>query len=331
MFAAARLAAMRSAVADPARLEPLIEAPTFAEAAERLGELGIPVERDENGIDVEASLTAFLSARYAELEEFCPDTELADVCRLRYDCQNVKMALKCRACGLDPAGMMINCGTVPAERIAAAAANYQEGDFAFLPPAMAAAAARAVADCDATGATRVIDVLLDAACFADMLAYADAVGFGPVCELVRMKVDLTNLTDLLRILRMKKDGRSVSIASLMEDTLIAGGKIPLADLRGAEDKDAVASLAAAAGYARFAAAAAASDGSAVGISRIPAAGDADFLGRVREITHFRQLGAYPLIDYVISLEYEVHDLRIILSGKQTGADAQSIRDLLARG
>lgn len=328
MFSAAKLAVMLTSLAGPEKLEPMVEARTLSEAADRLSEFGITPVRTPNGLDVEATLTEFTAGKYALLREFCPDSELVDVCRLRYDCHNVKTAIKCRALGADAAKFVIDCGTIPAAQVITAATEYREGAFGFLPEKMAAAADRAVAELDATGAARTVDVLLDAACFADMKSAADAVGFAPACELVRRKIDLTNLLSVLRIGRIR---RAETAASLLADSLVEGGTISTDRLRAAADPAAVALLAEEGGFARTAQAIRTAGTGASVLETVAAAADADFLARVRELTHFRQLGAYPLVAYVIGLEYEIKNVRIILSGKQTGADAQTIRDRLRRG
>lgn len=327
MFCAARLACALGGLAGAEKLDPLADAPSFTEAAERLAELGITPVRDAGGINVEATLTEFTAAKYAELEEYCPDSELVDISRLRYDCHNVKTVIKCRALKTDAAKYVIDCGTVPAARIISAAEKFTEGAFAFLSPNMAAAADRALRELDATGSARVVDVLLDAACFADMRAYADAVGFDPVCRLVRMKIDLTNIVTALRLLRIRD---SDTAAALMKDSFIEGGSIPVTALCAVKKPESVAMLAEEAGYASLALAVRTRRADASGLELIAAAADSAFLAETERLTHFRQLGAYPLVDYVIRLEYEIKNLRIILSGKVTGADAQTIRERLRR-
>mgnify|MGYP004475208861 FL=1 len=56
--------------------------------------------------------------------------------------------------------------------------------------------------------------------------------------------------------------------------------------------------------------------------------DDDFRAAVDAATRMQLLGAYPVIGYIAALEYEVKNLRIILSGIEAGDDRSLIEERL---
>lgn len=336
MFTSAKIAAMSAGLIGRDRLLSLTDETDAEAVTERLKEFGYGVSGDreisedtgvETGasVDAEKLLTDKLSAVYGEITEFCPDKELLDLIRLRYDCHNVKTAVKCGYLGVDPAPYMIDCGSVPAATVAEAAKKKEKGCWDFLPENTFAAAEKASEELDVSGSARTVDALLDAACFADMLDYAARVGFAPAERMLKVRVDTTNIMSVLRIMRIKNPDTA---ASLREDSVYDGGYIPAKLLKKAGSPADLAELAGDAGYELLAETLknAAPDGAS--LERASADADREFLRKLASETEFRMLGAYQLMDYVVSLEYEIKNLRIILSGKQSGMDPQTIRERL---
>lgn len=359
MFLSAKLAAMSSRLLSEEQILSLLAEETVKDVIERLYEHGYgatadggktsdvgeevwggaegDAKKNSDREGVEGILAGRLTSVYEELMDICPDEELLSVIRLRYDCHNVKTVIKCRYFGVDPTAILIQCGNIPTEKVAGAIRNGSDEDAVESPgtttgrkkyrlsPNMKKAAERAEAELDATGSVRTVDELLDAACFADMLDRVQTTGFEPGIKLVRAKIDLTNILSVLRIGNIRNP---VTASALLEGSLIDGGTIPADHIRDVKGKDDAARLAESAGLKSMAAAIADMSSDGKGLECVSAAGDGDILKLTRDITSFRLLGAYPLICFVIALEYEVKNLRIILSGKGTGADARSIRERL---
>lgn len=336
MFTSARIAAMSAGLIGRDRLLSLTDEANAEAVTERLKEFGYGTSRDreisedpgeETGasVDAEKLLTDKLAATYGEIVGFCPDKELLDLIRLRYDCHNVKTALKCVYLGADPAPYMIDCGSIPAATVAETAKKKEKNCWDFLPAKSSAAAGKASEELDASGSARTVDALLDAACFADMLDYAAEVGFAPAERMLRIRIDTTNVISVLRIMRIRNPDTA---ASLREDSVYDGGYIPAEKLKNAKTPAEVAKLAESAGYELLAETLKNPTFDGAALERASAEADREFLRKLASETEFRLLGAYQLMDYVVSLEYEVKNLRIILSGKQSGLDPQTIRERL---
>ena len=73
-----------------------------------------------------------------------------------------------------------------------------------------------------TGNPQQVDLILDAACYADMLDAAKESGISLAVRLVETKIDLTNLMTCLRLIRM--DLGSAGEAFLQE-SLLSGGTV----------------------------------------------------------------------------------------------------------
>lgn len=320
-YAAAKVSAMSCELIPQARIRELARARDAAEVMSRIAEYGFDTAAD----GTEAALTAYLAERYETLLSFCPSTPLAQLCRMRYDCNNLKSAIKCRAGGRDAAPLMIRCGLIPADDVIAAAEKNDFSVFAKTLPNMSRAADMASEALGKSGNSRTVDSLLDRACFADMRTAARATGIREVVALLERKTDATNLLTAARVLRLRDAGMRRAV---FDDSVISGGKIDMKKLRDADSLQALAALADDAGYPDAARALRSAGSDAASLERMSHAFDDDFRAAVDAATRMQLLGAYPVIGYIAALEYEVKNLRIILSGIEAGDDRSLIEERL---
>ncbi len=321
-YAAAKVSAMSLELIPDARMHELADARDTADVMARIAEYGFDASA---GADTESVLTSYLAERYETLLSFCPSTPLARLCRLKYDCNNIKSALKCRAGGRDAAPLMIRCGVVPADDVIAAVEKNDFSGLSALLPNMAKGAGAAADALGKSGSSRTVDSLLDRACFADMRAAAKATGIREVVSLLERKTDFTNLLTALRTQRLR-DGELRR--AVFDDSVIWGGRIGMSELRDAADAKAVAKLAEDAGYTAAARAISAAGKDAEALERVSLALDNDLRSTVDGITGMKLLGAYPVIAYIAALEYEIKNLRVILSGIAAGDDRSLISERL---
>ena len=94
MYASARLRMLENRMVGRERVEALCDAKTGAEVRARLAEYGIAVG-GEPGAGEEAVLPGILRDAYDEVASCVPDAAVFDWMRFPYDCNNLKMALKC--------------------------------------------------------------------------------------------------------------------------------------------------------------------------------------------------------------------------------------------
>ena len=319
LFSSARIRTLESQLVTRARTEELLEAKSLAEAFDRLREYGIDPVTDENGKPLrEDTLLSILRKSYLTVEEMLPDDAALVLWRYPYDCNNIKAAIKGFARKIDPRTMMFDFGTVDIDSVIR---MTETGCFDGLPTHMKAVAVSATEEYAKTKDPQVIDLMLDAACYADMLEAATRSGVAFAVQLVRMKIDLTNLLICVRILRMKSGemGRL-----LLENALIAGGLISFADLKAwfSVGEDFLWDRLYYSEYDALASAVSASDGSLTAVERCL---DNEWMRQIRSVK-FVSYGAEVAIAFLQAHEYEVRNLRIILSGKEAGLATETLRE-----
>lgn len=320
MYAASKISSLSVKLADKTTLFELCDSKNQNDLYDRLGEIGIQPIYVSGVIDDELSLSSFLSVCYSELQGFIPDEEPVTIMRLRYDCHNLKTGIKCRYLGISPDSFYIDCGNISCSSISTYCINH---DFSAVPGKLGIAASIADKSIDASGDSRVLDINLDYACFFDMKTAADSFGFKPASELLSLKIDLTNLLIALRIQSMSNRNTA---AVYSDKAFIDGGRIPISIYQDSKSYDELSKA-----ISHFI-----SEDFEFNIRKLLREGletvsiymDRFFLKKANDISSRSQLGAYPVLGYMISLESEIKNLRIIISGINSGIDSDSIRERL---
>ena len=310
LYASARIRAMESRLIGREKLERMLEQPTAAEAMAQVGaDAATPAQR-------EAWFTARLEQAYGEIAAMLPDPEAIRFLQYPYDCNNLKAALKCAVRGIDCTSMLMNCSTLPAEAYPEMAANR---DFSLLPQHMAKAADEAWQAYARTADPQQIDLILDRACYQDMREAARTVY---TADLVRTKIDLTNLMIFLRVLRM---GVTPANRAMLEAALLSGGAVPEEIFQTALDGGTVSLREAVQGsvcdeiFARF-------DGETEPtLALLERHCDDAWMRRAQEARTISFGEAVP-VAYLCAWEYAVKNMRILCAGKDAGLSNETIRE-----
>lgn len=319
IYASARVRALENALIGKDRIAQLTDAANMDELYARLEEYGVALIRDERGsVQVEDTLQGMLERALEQVLEAAPAPEVYDFMRYPYDCHNVKAAIKCHLRKLPCENMLLAPGVVDAGQVAQ---MPETGDFSALPANMAKAAPAALQAYAKTANPRAIDLALDKACFADMLAAAKSSGEEFHVQLVRAQIDLVNLMICLRLVRMQSGEQG---AMLLEQAWLEGGVLDKATLMRAypEGEQAVLACLNRTAYEKVAKWIAESDGSAAAAER---AAD-DF--RMEQVRAAKQttFGASVLSAYFYAQEYAVKNIRIVIASKQAGLSAEIIHE-----
>lgn len=314
-YICAKIRAMEARLPSMSKLERLIDA-SVAEESLLLKEFGLDTSQG-----LENAVSKKLCDEINEIKKTLPDESLVKLFLYQYDCNNVKTLIKCRGRGISADGMLFSCGSVSEED---ARRTAGAGDFSLYPENMARAADQAAAAFASTGNPQTVDVLLDRACYLDMLEGA------AVCEEVRewikMKIDITNAMITLRLIRMG----GVAASDMLNDMLLDGGDVDkelFIRSRELGESELIARL----GKVGFSAATdALSRKGAFSLGDAEKAFDDLYMSVVRK-TKFVQLGARIVAAYIIALEYSIKNIRIILAGKEASLDGDAIRGMLREG
>ena len=320
LYGSARLRAMEQALIGRERIEALLVCADTAQLWERLGEFGVTALTDPKSGERlrEETLLSLLNGAYREVCALFPEEPSLRLWLYQYDCNNVKAAIKGFVRGIDARSMMFEFGTVSVEDVLR---MVRENRYEGLSPEMAKAAARAVSEYAKTKNPQVIDLCMDRACYADMLADAKASGVAFAAQLVECKIDLINLLIAVRILRMKSGeaGRA-----FLRDAMIEGGKLSRSQLiewfEGGEDL--LWDRLFYSPYSRLATAIHASDRSLTAIERCL---DNAWMNEI-QTAKFIPYGAEVAIAYLLAHEYEVRNLRILFAAKDAGLAVETTRE-----
>ena len=154
-----------------ARMERMIDAPTAADAAKVLTEIGYGEFDAASPRELGSVLAQEQEKLFEDLYRFVPDKAVVDVFKVKYDYHNLKALIKARATGTDASDrLLLDAGRVSAEDMRRA---VWEGDYSLLPPTLRAAAVEAVETLSATGDPQLADFQLDRAYYGEMLSAAE--------------------------------------------------------------------------------------------------------------------------------------------------------------
>ncbi len=318
LYGSARVRTLENALIGAARTAVLLDAKNADELAERLHEYGVETPQEPSLSAWETVLAGRLQAAYDEVISLGGEADATRLWLYPYDCNNVKVAIKCFVRKIDARPMLFGFGSVVPQTLIG---MVERGEFEGLPTAMRAAASRAMAEYAKTNNPQVIDLILDRACYEDMLAAAEQSGVFFAVRLVRQKIDLTNLMTCIRILRMQS-GEMGKL--LFGDAWIDGGFLPFETVRSwFEGGEAFLwERLSYSPYDRFANAVSGVDATLTEVERCS---DNFFMEQIRT-ARYVSFGAEILIAYLLASEYEVRNLRILVAGKTAGLGTDVIRE-----
>jgi V/A-type H+-transporting ATPase subunit C len=274
--------------------------------------------------DCEALLKAELKRVYKLLLGVSPHREVIDLPGLKYDCHNLKAALKEKLHkGRTPPPYMEVTDIAPSVIEAAVAAGQVSALKSDLPAHLVLALDEAWAAWDKTENPQSIDIAVDKAMFRHMLTLCGAIENGFITDHVKAQIDFYNLKTLLRARNMQKT------AAFFAGCLVPGGATDTAFFAQGFNKTAQA-LAPQGYYKIFGAAL------KKGVEEFERSGNFSQLERlldnylveqtkkVKTVTY----GPEILYAYLVSKENEVRQVRILLAGKQNGIRAEALRERL---
>lgn len=320
LFESARVRALENSLIGKERIERLLEAGNLDRGLSLLAEFGVRIERDsESGaFQREKTLAARLRAVYDELLQYAPDAEFLKLWRYPYDCNNIKAAIKCRKRGVDCREMLFDFSEISGDEVIRI---VEQNRFEELPEAFAQAASEASEGFYKTANPQFVDLILDRACYRAMLETAERSGSAFAVRLVKMKIDLINITICVRLLRMNSGEAG---KGMMRSALLEGGTLShsyLSDLYDAGESVLWEKLS----YSDYRSFAQRVGGAEATLTELETAADNEFMDAVIE-AKLIPYGDAPLIGYLLASEYEVRNLRIILAGFGIGLSSHTVRE-----
>ena len=314
----AMLAARDAYMLSEDRMERMLAAPSFDEAAKIPEECGYGDLSGKSADEINAALEARLVEVFDELGRIVPEPELVDIFRRKYDYHNLKVLIKAQQTGSSGADLISTRSAIPADVVREALVS---GEFQMLPPEITHAAEEAQSILARTSNPQLADFSLDRAYFAALTELASRVTDPFAAQYVRLLIDSANLRAVVRTVRMGKDVDFLRLA------LVPGGEVSEASLlAAAESPESFATVFQSSRLAEAAEiGAAAMQGG--GLTRFERACDNTVLRLVKEVKR-KSFCASHVMAYLAAMENEVTSLRMILTGRLAGLSSDTIRERL---
>lgn len=318
LYLSAMLKAREANMLTRDKLERMLAAGSFEDAAKLLQESGWPDMSGQNAAGVDKLLSQRREEIFAELERTIPEKEVVEVFRSKYDFHNAKAIVKGEGVGVDASHILSRAGTVdPAELDEA----FREDNFRYIPRRLGEAMADAKGLLARTDNPQAADFVLDRAYFATLLDLAGKVTSPYLGEYVRTLIDSANIRTVVRCFRMGKD------PDFMRQALIDGGNVSMDfAVRGAVTADELSELF---GSTVFREAAvlggAALEGGPMTLFEKACDNAVNaFLDKARR-TGF---GSEVAVGYLAAEENAITTVRMILTGLLSGIDPERLKERL---
>lgn len=327
IYSSARVRALESSFLSTEALTRLAESGDLRAAYAMLEEYGVSLKKDEESGTAlrEKTLSARLASVYREIEELTEgeNGQAFSLWQYPYDCNNIKAAIKCFFRKISCREMLFDIGTVSMDVIEQMPKTH---DFSALPEQMCRAAEEAMAQYAKTKNPQEIDFLLDRACYADMLEAAEKSGVEFAISLVRSKIDLINLVTCIRVMRMN---RGEAGKTLLMDFLLDGGSLDHAFFVSSYElgERALWERLSYTDYKTFAEEISPREPRLTDVERIA---DRVWMAKIRE-ARLVPYGAEVLIGFLLGVEAEVRNLRVILAGKEAGLPVETVMERIRDG
>lgn len=270
---------------------------------------------------LEEYLDARLASAFSLVKKIVPDKKVYDFLIYEYDCCNLKVAIKSFIKGMSPKGMIYSFGTVPEKAVSDCA---KDGDTSAFPKNMAKAGKEAIEAYEKTKDPSVIDMIVDRACFADMLENANLYGYEKFVSLVKNRIDKVNIISFMRIALSKQYDKR----KMLDMALADGGTITktvfYSKLDGFDGN--ASGLLEGTGYYSASKEADAS----ITFSSLERMLDDIYLACVRDM-RFVPFGAEVPCAYILDTVYEIKNIKIILAGICSSLPQEKIRERVRFG
>lgn len=302
-------------------LNRVAEADTMQAAMSMLHEFGYGDGKElENPRDFELALSAE-QQRVAELVlSIVPEREELEFLQFPVDYHNAKVILKAEALETDPTVCLLSGGRVEGVELAV---MVKERNFMFTPEVLRDAILETVEAYGKSRDPQEIDILLDRACYAEMLQGAREAGNDFVIGYVQLLIDILNVQSFVRV---KQIGKPVEF---LAKVFLEGGRIDLTTLMelygvGYQQIGERLDLYGFGEIVGRGAAAAAADGSFALMEKL-----CDNL-KIRYVqgAKFVTAGVEPIAAFYVAKEMELKNLRMVLTGKLVGIPEETLKERL---
>lgn len=300
------------------RMERMLSAASFSEAAKLLTDCGYEDMSEADAKAIDAALSRRRGELFDEVARLSPAPEIVDVFRLKYDYHNIKVLLKAQGVGVQADYLFSRSGRIDPRLLEEAFADER---WSLLPEDMGRALEEAKSVLARTGNPQTAEFELDRAYFAQMLRTAGSTGSAFITGYARTLIDSANLRTAVRTVRMGKD------IDFLRSALVGGGGV---------DPEHLASVVfGGEGLAALYTATVLHDAAALGAECIKGGGMTVFeracdnaVSNYISGAKLIPFGAECAAEYLSLVESEITAVRMILTGRLAGIGADVLAERL---
>lgn len=286
-----------------------------------LMEFGYGEAKELHEGDVEAFIRREQNKLFDLIYDTLPERKELALCLLPYDYHNVKVCLKSEFLGITPSeDYLVSTGDLDWKYVVA---MVRDRNYDFMPVNMKHAVMEAVDLFGRGGDPQEIDIIMDKACYRDMIQAAEEIGEEFLIGIVKLQIDILNLKTFVRLRKMEKPWsffRKVFLegGNISEQFFISSYEEPYGQVA---DKLAPYGL---------------KEAMAEGCRELEEKGDFALLEKLcdncmmayNRKAKYLSFGIVPIAGYWYAKELEIDNLRIILTGIMIGLTPEQISERL---
>ena len=310
LFLSAMLRAKEAGMLDSGDFAAMAGALTAADALKTAQEHGYPQLRLDTPAHLEEDLNAYRAGIYEELEALLAEREILDLFRIKYDYHNAKAIVKAKALDEESDGILSRAGRIDPDVLK----SFLEDENA--EGAMVDTMREAEDVLARTGNPQLSDFVLDRAYFNDLALCAKGLSSALAARYVRLLADAANLKAFVRSARMQRSADFLSLA-LNDEGSVPAQEILESSAEGLANLFIFSPLRDVASAANEAVAGAS-------LAAFELACDNAIASCFAE-TIFTSFGADVVLAYLVALEVEIGNIRMLLSGKISGVDIERVK------
>lgn len=321
-YAVARIRVIENKLLDKNKLDRMLEAKTPIEAMKVLDEAGYESPGDENSNphEYEKLLKEEQKKVYRLLKSMAPQPEVFNLFLYKNDYHNIKVMLKSEFSGTERDDILVDTGSIALNSLKL---MIRDRNLREMSETMRLAVEDCIDTYNRTGDSQIIDIILDRACFKEMLEAAEKTENRFVSEYVKMQIDLLNIKNFVRVKKMNKSW------DFLDKVLLEGGNID-SKLFLKKYGDSFESFVDEAKFTPYGSLCETGIGDflATGsLTKLEKLIDDEMMSYIKK-SKFIALGIEPLIAYLVAKETEVRNVGIIMIGKINGIPGEIIKERL---
>ena len=276
-----------------------------------------PIFSASGELDTEKTVNSYISNELETVSKVISQKAIVDFIKIPYDCHNLKSVAKCafRDRG-DCEDLLIDMGRVPAKDVLSYVKSENLSAFSKNLALSYEKAKTAFAE---SGDPKLIDSILDTACYADMIEATSSYKNKYFQRLVEIKIDTTNLMTAVRTIRMG------DTTGLFDSMFIGGSSLNLAFFKKAMEngEDSLFDALNKKGYNIR------TDDGKISLTQLGKECEDIYMKAVDSAKDI-SFGAEVCVSYLIKTIHAIKILRMVIASKISGIESSKIKEKIGK-